>query len=54
MSMDIRIADQPDYTEVMSFYDVMCHELGKRAFLHAGNEIKRKEWHIWVVEFNRG
>ena len=38
MSMNIRIAGRPDYTEVMSFYDAMCRELGKRAFLHAGNQ----------------
>ena len=36
--MNIRIADQPDYSEVMSFYDTMCQELGKRPFLHAGNQ----------------
>ena len=36
--MNIRIADQRDFTEVMSFYDAMCRELGKRDFLHAGNQ----------------
>lgn len=36
--MNIRIADQQDFTEVMSFYDAMCRELGKRDFLHAGNQ----------------
>ncbi len=36
--MKIRIADQSDYTGAMEFYDAMCHELGKRSFLHAGNQ----------------
>ena len=36
--MNIRIANEADYFEVMSFYEFMCEELARRSFLHAGNQ----------------
>ena len=34
----MRIANEADYFEVMSFYETMCEELARRSFLHAGNQ----------------
>ena len=36
--MRMSIAGQADYHEVMTFYEMMCEEMGKRSFLHAGNQ----------------
>ncbi len=36
--MEIRPAGERDYSEVTAFYEAMCAELGKRSFLHAGNQ----------------
>ena len=36
--MNIRIANDADYPEVMAFYQSMCEELAKRSFLHMGNQ----------------
>lgn len=36
--MNIQIASEADYPEVMAFYESMCEELAKRSFLHMGNQ----------------
>ena len=36
--MNIRTAEQEDFPEVMDFFISMCEELGKKSFLHAGNQ----------------
>ena len=36
--MNIRTAEREDFPEAMAFFNSMCEELGKKSFLHAGNQ----------------